>query len=461
MINYILRLVNITPGKEKNTALFALLAFLWAFAVTSAQKFGDSLFMHHIGAEGLPFTYQVSALGLIVLAGGLMYVFDRVRIHTIFITLLCSATFFYAASALYLYLTQATDSVGIWYAIRIFGTLIFAVSITGYWSFVDHYHDRSDARKLYSLYSSSIFIGIISTGSLMRSGLVTFETLAVLIGILLFTAIVIIRYLVSTVAHAHKEEDRIGSEAMQSVTWQEHIRLVITSPLTLLMISANFLTYVLLVITEYSYLSTFQSVFGTGIDALGDYDFGNSTLTKFLGQWIVCANIINLIIGLFLYSRILARYGLGSLVVCTPIFLLITFFGWSSSQSLAFPVMGLFVVEGMLLVIDDSNFNILLNEVPVKIKYKLRLAIESCFEPAGMIVSSLLLEIPAVNSKVLGLALSSVFLCVALFLRHRYNSRPRKTKVESFPLLASALDAQLAPLSGEFELAISGLTKTH
>ena len=95
-------------------------------------------------------------------------------------------------------------------------------------------------------------------------------------------------------------------------------------------------------------------------------------------------------------------------------------------MSLAFPVMGLFVVEGMLLVIDDSNFNLLLNEVPMKIKYKLRLAIESCFEPMGMFVSSLLLSIPHVNSKVLGMVLSAVFLVIALFLRKRIQEKIRK-----------------------------------
>ncbi len=394
--------------------------------------------MHHVGAEGLPLTYQLSAFGLIGLAAVLMYLFDRVRIHTIFVGLLSATICFYGASALYLAFNN--DTIWLWYAVRTFGTLVFAISITCYWSFLDHYHDRVDAKKLYSLYSSSIFLGIISTGSLMRSGWVTFESLAILVGVLLCVSVGIILYIVKSLPIVHQEEETIGSEGMQKVSWQEHLQLVITSPLTLLIIAANFLTYVLLVITEYSYLSTFQAMFGMSDSSPAEYPFGSSILSKFLGQWIACANVINLIVGLFLYSRILARYGLGVLILSTPLFLLVTYFGWTSSQSLAFPIMGLFVVEGMLLVIDDSNFNILLNEVPGKIKYKLRLAIESGFEPIGMIVSSLLLEIPFINCKVLGLVMSGIFLGVALLLRHKYRTAATATEdaeesvIEPLPL---------------------------
>lgn len=417
MIKCFFSFLNIEASEGKNTALFALLAFLWAFAITAAQKFGDTLFLHHIGAEGLPLTYQLSACSLITLAVGMMYAFGNVKIHRIYISLLSATSLFYIAVSFYLYFFANPDTRWTWYAVRVFGTVIFAISVTCYWSFVDHFHNRVEAKRLYSLFSSSIFMGIISTGSLMKTGWMTIGSLSILISFLLGISILIIRYIVNTVEQAHGEDDRIGASSLQTTAWRKQIELVLTSPFTLLLISANFITYVLLVITEYSYLSTFQEIFGTTQNVMGNFVDDSSPLTQFLGQWIAVANIINLFIGLFLYSRILARFGLGALVVCSPLFLLITFCGWSSSNSLTFPVLGLFVVEGMLLVIDDSNFNLLLNEVPGKIKYKLRLAIESCFEPLGMIVSSLLLSIPHVNSKVLGMVLSATFLVIALCLR--------------------------------------------
>ena len=77
----------------------------------------------------------------------------------------------------------------------------------------------------------------------------------------------------------------------------------------------------------------------------------------------------------------------------------------------------------------------LLNEVAAKIKYKLRLAIESCFEPLGMFVSSLFLSIPYVNSKVLGAILSAFFLVIALLLRRRITDKA--TKPRNIPTTAS------------------------
>lgn len=424
MGKYFFSFFNIVAGEGKSTALFALLAFLWAFAVTSAQKFGDALFLQNIGAEGLPLTYQLSAAGLILLAIGLMYAFDSIPIHKIYMGLLSGTAGFYCIINLYIHHFASPETTWTWYAIRVCGTVIFAISVTCYWSFIDHFHDKHEAKRLYSLFSSSIFIGIISTGSLMNSGWITLHTLSILVATLLALTIGIIWYIERTVEHVHHEDDRIGAGAHNALPWREQLKTVITSRFTLLMISCNFMTYILLVITEYSYLSSFQSLFSAGTNLNGD----STPLSEFLGQWIAVSNVINLFIGLFLYSRVLQRFGLGSLILCTPLFLLITFSGWATSDALVFPIFGLFIVEGMLLVIDDSNFNLLLNEVPVKIKYKLRLAIESCFEPLGMFVSSLMLSLPHVNSKMLGLILSGLFLVIALLLRRHMGVRKTKRK---------------------------------
>ena len=211
MAKYFFSFLNMKASEGRNTALFAFLAFLWAFAVTAAQKFGDALFLHHVGAEGLPLTYQLSACALITLAIGMMYAFGNVKIHRIYITLLSSTALFYIAASLYLYYFAGPETTWTWYAVRVFGTVIFAISVTCYWSFVDHFHNRSEAKRLYSLFSSSIFIGIISTGSLMKTGWMTFGTLSILISVLLIASIFIIRFIVKNVEHAHDEDDRISS----------------------------------------------------------------------------------------------------------------------------------------------------------------------------------------------------------------------------------------------------------
>ena len=117
-----------------------------------------------------------------------------------------------------------------------------------------------------------------------------------------------------------------------------------------------------------------------------------ASLTLFLGKCLASVSICNLIFGLFIYSRMVRRFGIGSLLLITPVLLIISFTGWSLSSSLLFPLIGFFVVEGTLYVIDDNNFNFLLNAVPSKLKYKIRVMIESFFEPIGMLTSALLLS---------------------------------------------------------------------
>jgi len=107
-------------------------------------------------------------------------------------------------------------------------------------------------------------------------------------------------------------------------------------------------------------------------------------------------------------------------VAFTPAVLFFIFSGWLFNDSLFFPVMGFFVVEGMLYVVDDCNFTLLLNGVPAKLKYKIRLIIESFFEPIGMLSSALLISFVKVDSRLLGLGLSALALAVAFAMSSQY-----------------------------------------
>ncbi len=65
-------------------------------------------------------------------------------------------------------------------------------------------------------------------------------------------------------------------------------------------------------------------------------------------------------------------------------------------------------------------FNLLLNAVPNKLKYKIRVIIESFFEPVGMLTSALLLSFFQGHSKLLGLILAVCALGIATGLSANY-----------------------------------------
>lgn len=414
--NFFCKLFHIYPGEERKAFLFALLGFLWAMGVTSGLKFADALFILHIGADSLPMAYIFTACIMVVLATFLLKAFHRFPAYRIFLFVLTIGFFFYGGAYLCMSNQIGLNSQWLWFALRIFGTVFFAVVVTCFWTFIDQYHHFQDAKRLYSLFSSMVFLGVACTGIIMRSGKVDFEHLTLFIMAILLMACYWITWIVRSLNPVHdtaEPEERVQS--MHGI--KEQIKSILTSRFTLLLMLGNFLTYLLLVITEYNYLSSFDLHFSAENTIGGDEE---ASLTLFMGQCLAVVSISNLLFGLFIYSRLVKRFGVISVLPITPLILLITFSGWPLTDSLMFPVMGYFVVEGTLYVIDDSNFNLLLNAVPSKLKYKIRIIIESFFEPVGMLISAFLLTILQIDSKILGLVLAACSLTVALLLRKYY-----------------------------------------
>jgi HEAT repeat protein len=413
------KLFNIYPGEEKNAFLFACLGFLWALAVTAGLKFADALFLIHIGADSLPTVYILNACGMILLATVLLRAFHIVSIYHIFVSVILTGAVFYLFAYFCFAAGVGTDSSWLWFVLKIFGSLFFSVVVTAFWTFIDQYHHLQDAKRLYSLFTSMIFLGIATTGAIMHAGLIDFKHLTIgIVALLLFTSFWI-RKISREVTPVHDENEFEGMGGLSTYTFRFLIQSILKSRFTLLLMAGNFMTYLLLVITEYNYLSAFDHHFDPTHTRMagGEED---AHLTLFLGQLIAIVSMSNLIFGLFVYSRIVRRFGSSSLVPITPAILLVTFGGWQLSDSLIFPILGFFVVEGTLYVIDDSNFNLLLNGVPSKLKYKIRVMIESFFEPVGMLISATLISVPWIDSKLLGLILAGGAFVVALILKKQY-----------------------------------------
>ncbi len=414
------RLFHIYPGEERNALIFACLGFLWAFAATCGLKFADALFLLHVGAESLPQAYTMTSCGMLCIACILLYAFHHFSSYRIYLTTLTLGITFYIFAFICRLLEVGADAQWLWYAFKLAGFFLFAVLMTCYWTFIDQYHHLQDAKRLYSLFSSTIFLGAASTGTLMHSGLLDLNHLIILIITLLSFTYLWVRKIARDVPLViHEDSAQEGQVYEQGNSFKFLIKSILASPFTLLLMTSNFLIYLLLVITEYNYMFTFENYFATqpALDATGDTE---ASLTLFLGKCLATVSVSNLLFGLFLYSRLVRRFGISSMLIVTPLLLIISFSGWLVSNSLVFPLIGFFVVEGTLYVIDDSNFNLLLNAVPTKVKYKIRVMIESFFEPVGMLTSAMLLSFFQEHSKLLGLILASCLLCVALALRTRY-----------------------------------------
>jgi hypothetical protein len=448
---FLQRVFNIYPGEEKNAFLFACLGFLWAFGVTCGLKFADALFILHVGADSLPQAYTLTACGMLIVASILLYAFHHFSSYLIFRTVLLLGIGFYF---FVLSCVIINDGVGVqaqwfWFSLKIIGFFLFSVLMTCYWTFIDQYHHLQDAKRLYSLFSSTIFLGAASTGIVMHSGLLDLHHLIILIIFLLSATFFWVKKITKDVPLViHEDSEPEGSATESGNSFKFLIRSILNSPFTLLLMTSNFLIQLLCIITEYNYMSTFQDYFSF----MHDQDAGGgteATLTLFLGQALATVSIGNLFIGLFIYSRLVRRFGISSLLVITPFLLIISFTGWSFSNTLLFPLIGFFVVEGTLYVIDDSNFNLLLNAVPSKLKYKIRVMIESFFEPIGMLASATLLSIFKHQSRWLGLILSICALAVGLALRPQYLKALFSNLAENAIHFQRTIEAWLSKMTGK------------
>lgn len=392
---------HLHPGEGSRALGIALLGWLWAFATTLGWKNGDALFLVHVGADALPTLYAFTAGAMLALASLMLWAVRRFDIHRIFLTILAAATLFYTGILL-----LPTQHAAFYYILRLGGFAFFSLCFTSFWTFIDQYFHLQDAKRLFGLFTSFVFAGIATTGLVMHSGWFSFPLIIVIILTLLVSAGFNIVHIVKTNTPVHDEGEEIG----EKVALKTLLKGILSSNFTLLLMLSNFLIYLISILGEYHYLSAFENYFGPHTDSL----------TGFLGKCIVAVSLSNLLFGLFAYSRLVRRFGVGSLVFITPSILLITFLGWPWSAGLFFPVMAFFVAEGTTYVIDDSNFNLLLNGVPSKFKVSIRICIESFFEPLSTLICALLLTIAPFAATGIGLAFSLAALLVGLLLRYRY-----------------------------------------
>lgn len=416
------RLFNIYPGEGRNAFLFAFLGFLWAVGITTALKFADALFLVHVGAHSLPTAYTLTACGMLGVASLLLLAFHHLSSYKIYHSALLIGILFYLSAFFFQSYGSGTETTWFWYALKIFGFFLFSVATTCFWTFVDQYHHLQDAKRLYTLFSASIFLGAASTGLIMRLGILNLDSLFLFIATLLFLTILWVRKIAKQlplIVHEEAEPEQGASDPNNSLRFL--IKSILTSRFTLFLMMGNMLMQLLLVFTEYNYMATFERYFAANTpEAAAQNGGATSDLTLFLGKCIAVVGVANLIIGLFFYSRLIRRFGVTSLIFVTPILLIIAFSGWSFTDSLLFPLIGFFVAEGTLYVIDDSNFNLLLNAVPYKLKYKIRVMIESFFEPIGMLISASLLALLQEDSKLVGIGLSACALLIAAAIQSQY-----------------------------------------
>lgn len=414
MKDFFRKLFGIYPGEGTQALRFVRLAIFWAFGSSCLDTLSDGLFLENIGAHLLPRVYMTIALGMIGVSSIVLYCLKitspyRILIFTMSLgALLCSSAAFFVSGI---------PPDWFWYGLKITSRMFFSVMLAVSWTFADQYHDLQDAKRVYSLYSAAYFLGTIISGSCINmfldiigfSGLLTLAAISICCG--MFAARGIAKH-----AKAVYDDSVEGIFSGSRDSISSVIRSIFRSRFALTLLLLSLFIQLMWTTTEFNYMQGMEAHFAS----LPGQE-GEGHIAEFLGKSRAIISCCNILVGIFLYSRIVRRAGLQNAVLITPLFYLGVYSGWVWHDSLLLAVLGLIAVDGVLFTVEDNCFNLLSNAVPTKLRSRVRIINDSFFEPIGMLLSSLLLFLVQSGSKWLGFYLTIIALVLTLFIRAIYS----------------------------------------
>ena len=409
------------PHELKKVFSFVVLAFLWSLAASLGQRSSDIIFLIKIGSNALPSVYIQTSLAVIIFSGALLYGYHHFNGKSVFYIMTAIGITFYSFIAIFL-ISLESPPKWVWYLLRIFSSLFLYSMITTFWSFINCYFHISEAKRLFGLFTSVVFLGSAFSGLILKTGRFNMQEIIGIVVLLLIPVVCMIFLLSRT--QVNHEDEQFSNNDLNSYsgvyTVKNVLKHIFSSRLVSLIIFAHFLAFFLWVVAEYNYMSAFEKHFinraTSPMQGIAD-----SELTIFMGKCITITSIINLIFGIFIYSRVIKYFGVGTAILFTPLLYLAAFSGWIFNNSLFFPVMGFFIVEGTCEITDDSNFNLLIKNLHPRINSFLRVIVDMIFEPLGMLFGGFMLSVPNINSKILGVALALSAVVVAYVIKKYYS----------------------------------------
>ncbi len=412
------QLFRIYPGEEKRSLLLTLLGFTWAFGASCGVQFSDALFLLHVGPEQLPLAFVLTAVALICSVFLLLYSSNKLTPCQLYKRMLCIGGFIYACIGITLFFNPTHYLF--WFFVKIFGDMFIIPLITCYWNFVDQYFCLKDAKRLYGLISGTLFFGFACAGTLISFAVFNTTTIFFVMATSMLASIAIIQKIQNSLKPVLKEEEKLEvTEKRPSIPLSTIFKMALSSPFTLLLILSCLFTQLLSVVTEFHYMEAFHQYFQSS--ALYP-DAADEQLTLFLGRCTAYISIINLLFSFFIYGRLTTYFGVHNMVLAVPLAFLFIFVPWPfTSPTLFLPIFGFSIVEGLFYSVEDTTFTLLVNSLPSWAKCRIRMIIESFFEPLGMLISASLLLLFQNESQMLGLTLSLITLLITLSLRTRVS----------------------------------------
>lgn len=415
MIAWVRQLFRLQRGEAGRLVLFALLGALLQGGLAVGISTADSLFLARVGVARLPVIYLVTPLIMLGYIPVYSFLLSRLGVNRVFQLTLAVLTAGGVLFAVAFGWSGAGAPAVFYYLAKLYATLWWIALYTLYWNFVDSFFDILDAKRLYALLSAAGAAGA-GLGGLLVGGLNRFLAVPQLflawstLSVLALPVFVLILRRCAPLEDPDEEPDTgrgLRAEARQMAGVVRHSRYVGV------LAGVLFLTLVVTAVCEYQYMAVFSA-------HRSDHE-----LAALFGRLFAGVGVLNVVVNLFLFNRLVARLGVRNTALIQPVAYIVVFLGFLLGDSGAAALAGFVAYQGLLVTVDYNNVNFLINALPAGAKKQMRTLIEGLCEPAATAVAGLFLLLLAHrlgpdHLALTGLALALAGLALVFWLRTEY-----------------------------------------
>lgn len=395
----------LTAPHHLRVALLSALAFTVSLSSAIAWKISDVDFATKIGSERLSEAYIFIAIVLFGVSSIIMSRLKWLTPQSIFLSVQRYASVAFGilgVAEIFFSLSSHTAAI---FGLKVIGYAYSVLVLNSFWIALDPFNAKSSiSTGECTLYSLSTYFGMAVAGVALQSETVGSGQLGLMV-----TCCSSICWFIGCIAfrsHPQHLERPVENDALipRPSPLQTLFRSMRASRAVLSLVVGSVVLNVLVSSTEYYFISDFESRYISVTDAPRGLQSIGSFVTL-----IGFGNILALCT-----ARLWTRFSLGrtGLPIATILAVLMIQVGFTHSHSLISSVLTLLVVESLYPLVVESNLQYLLARFPESEKVSARTMIDTIAEPAGLLLSAILLSTPWFDLHALGIGV----VCVAFLL---------------------------------------------
>ena len=313
MRRWLARALNIDGDLTDRALLLSVCLFLIISSSVIGKVASAALFLAHFRAVQLPYADIASG----ILVGFVVAAYLRIGRFVALRTLLAGSQLFFASNCLvFWWLAHHYHPVWLYPAFYIWVGMFAVLAPTQVWTLANYLLTTREAKRLFGFVAAGGICGWIFAGFVSRAAaraLGAESLLFAMAPLLLVTGLLIrLAWGAATIQLSDSEESTEGIAGTGQRDVRGSIRLIFSSP---------YLQAIASVICISSFVTTFTS---WQFKAIASHSFANKdALAAFFGSFYFYAGVLALIFQLLLTTRLLRRFGIGTMLFVLPVAVLL------------------------------------------------------------------------------------------------------------------------------------------